>query len=172
MARGEGKSLPPSDVREGHLHRPDEGGGASVHQGPLPHPPFPNWEAPQPLLVRRSLHSPDWHLGDTIPPQAPRPSGGSAAQWMTAACPSRFGPASLHVAECRRDTEGTDGKTTSGRWKMPVRSTGPVGHICFGPKFLSGGGVCYQQGLPCLVCISWSSWTYCYIFSQHTFNEK
>ena len=33
-------------------------------------------------------------------------------------------------------------------------------------------GVCYQQRLPCLVCISWSSWTYCYIFSQHTFNEK
>ena len=34
------------------------------------------------------------------------------------------------------------------------------------------GGVCYQQRLPCLVCISWSSWTYCYVFSQHTFNEK
>ena len=41
-----------------------------------------------------------------------------------------------------------------------------------GPISYSGGGVCYQQGLPCLVCISWSSWTYCYIFSQHTFNEK
>ena len=40
-------------------------------------------------------------------------------------------------------------------------------HHCFGPHSYQWG-LCYQQGLPCLVFTSLKSWGYCYILFRHS----